>query len=155
MKKEFFSKSPEDTKEIAKKIIEKIPNTKKAKILALTGDLGAGKTNFTQGVGEFLGVKRTITSPTFVLMKKYKVDQEDQKYSNFFHLDCYRIHSKEELLDLGWSEMITKHENLILLEWGERVKDILPEDTVWVIIDTKGKNKRKITVILKEDEPKK
>lgn len=99
---------------------------KGATILAFSGDLGAGKTTTTKEIAKQLGVKERVISPTFVIMKKYKT--KDLKYKNLIHIDAYRLNKSEELLRLGWEEMIANKDNLIIIEWPERVFDCLPKE---------------------------
>jgi len=117
--KKVFKK--ENIKEIAGEIISKISKIKndKAIIVTLSGDLGAGKTTLTKEIAKQLGVKGTIISPTFVIMKIYKT--KNSKFKKLIHLDAYRLNSDEELLKIGWSELIENKDSLILIEWPERV----------------------------------
>ncbi len=130
----FLSKSPTETKKIGKKIAQKRPL-----ILALKGDLGSGKTTFLKGYGQALGVKEKILSPTFLILKKFPIENK-----NFVHIDCYRIKNSKDLLALGFKKMINK--DLIAIEWPERIKDILPENTVFLEFKIIDKNKRKIII---------
>ena len=98
-----------------------------ATVLALHGDLGAGKTTFVQTVGRLLGVQEDITSPTFVVMKKYEINDTWQK---FIHIDAYRLESEEELSVLDLETEISNSENIIFIEWAERVSEILPANTI-------------------------
>jgi tRNA threonylcarbamoyladenosine biosynthesis protein TsaE len=97
-----------------------------AMVLALVGDLGAGKTTFIQTFLKSLGVSRRITSPTFLIMRKYP--------KNLYHIDCYRIKDQQELMVLGFREVIDNHENLVLIEWADKVKNVLPQDSIWIRI---------------------
>ena len=94
-----------------------------ATIIALSGDLGAGKTTFTQYVAQNLGVSETITSPTFVIQKEYNINQHDW-IEKLIHIDAYRLESKSELEYLGWHELIADRNNLIVIEWPEMVDGI-------------------------------
>ena len=93
---------------------------KNALILALSGNLGSGKTTFIQGFLRAAGIRRKITSPTFVLIKNYKIQTEN--YKRVYHIDCYRIKKSKELLDLGLKEILNNPENIVLIEWPERIK---------------------------------
>ena len=108
------------TKEIAKK-------GKKAFVVGLQGDLGSGKTTFTKSVASAFGVEGTVTSPTFVIEKIYKLP-ENSKFSKMVHIDAYRLDTDEELRYLGWEDIIKDPENIIFVEWPEKVKGVLPED---------------------------
>lgn len=103
------------------------PNSDKAKVLGLYGNLGAGKTTFTQATCRYLEISENITSPTFVIMKIYELT--NKKFTHLIHIDAYRLEKSEELLRLGWNEMISDPKNLILIEWPEKVEDIMPEHT--------------------------
>jgi len=104
-------------------------------ILCLEGNLGAGKTTFTQGLLEGLGCEGPFTSPTFVLMKKYQ--------ENIYHLDAYRI-DETNLDDLGWEELISEPKNIIIVEWPERIQKRIPENAQWIKFEWVDENKRVI-----------
>jgi len=120
-----ISESLEETREIAEEVVRKLDLGDRATILALSGDLGSGKTAFSQFVGETLGVGR-MQSPTFVIEKIYPIDYRGFKH--LIHIDAYRLEKHEELLHLGWKEICKEKENLILIEWPERVSEIIPKD---------------------------
>lgn len=107
-------------------VAAKEPSKNNAIVVGLYGDLGSGKTTFTKFIATHLGVEETVTSPTFVIEKIYKLD--NQKFKNLIHIDAYRLESGRELESLGWKEISSNPENLILIEWPERVKEILPEN---------------------------
>ena len=117
-----------DLEKITKNLLSIIKKGVKngATILAFSGDLGAGKTTTTKEIARQLGVKERVISPTFVIMKKYKT--KDLKHKNLIHIDAYRLNKSEELLRLGWEEMIANKNNLIIVEWPERVIECLPKD---------------------------
>jgi len=118
-----------DTQKLAEDFILDIaaPPEGGAAIVGLSGDLGSGKTAFVQSVAAALGVEQTVTSPTFVIEKIYKL--KNQKFEHLIHIDAYRLESGDELLHLGWEEISHNSKNLILIEWPERVHDILPPHT--------------------------
>lgn len=121
----IISKSLEDTAKMAKLFLVnlKAQSSKlKASVILLEGDLGSGKTTFTQALARELGVKNYLTSPTFVLMKKYKVSYPI--FKNLVHIDAYRLNSGADLLNLDWAELIANPDNLIVLEWPEKVADL-------------------------------
>jgi tRNA threonylcarbamoyladenosine biosynthesis protein TsaE len=94
-----------------------------AAVLGLSGDLGSGKTTFVQCLARSLGVTQAITSPTFVIEKVYKLS--GQKFEKLVHIDAYRLENSAELLQLGFAELLRDKNNLIVIEWVERVQDIL------------------------------
>lgn len=133
-------------KERAQEIL-KAPQTERAFIVALQGDLGSGKTTFLQGFAKGLGIKEKILSPTFVIMKKFQFNNLTIKqFNNFYHIDCYRIENPKEILELGFEEIIANPKNIVAIEWADRIKKILPKETLWLKFEFKGKNKRKIVV---------
>ncbi len=99
-----------------------------AAVLALSGDLGAGKTTFTQTLARLLGVTENITSPTFVIMKKYPV--VDDCFRQLIHVDAYRLASPEELRVLGFGAELLDAGNLVVVEWAEKVGTLLPASAV-------------------------
>ncbi|NCP16914.1 tRNA (adenosine(37)-N6)-threonylcarbamoyltransferase complex ATPase subunit type 1 TsaE [Candidatus Kuenenbacteria bacterium CG_4_9_14_3_um_filter_39_14] len=107
-------------------------------VLGLIGELGAGKTQFVKGLAKGLGIKNNISSPTFVLLKKY---------NQLIHIDCYRLSNSEELLDLGWQELVTDKNNIIVVEWADKIRKIMPQDTRWIKFSIgKKDNQRKISI---------
>ena len=100
-------------------------NENEATVIGLQGELGAGKTAFAQAFGKVLGVEENITSPTFVIMNFYKVNWRG--FKKLVHIDAYRLEKEEELLHLGWDELIKDPENIILVEWPERVENLIPK----------------------------
>ncbi|MDO8577386.1 MAG: tRNA (adenosine(37)-N6)-threonylcarbamoyltransferase complex ATPase subunit type 1 TsaE [Candidatus Wildermuthbacteria bacterium] len=127
----FVSNSPSETKGLGSKIaknILKFPFSEHAVVVSLEGDLGSGKTTFAQGFAKGLGIRQKVTSPTFVIMKPYKIP--GAKYKLFYHIDCYRVKKSQELLELGWKDMAANREAIILIEWGNQAKQILPNHTI-------------------------
>ncbi len=123
----YITKSREETKAVAETFLKTFPPQKdRATIVGLYGNLGAGKTTFTQCVAEILGITETVTSPTFIIEKIYKLDH--MRFSHLIHIDAYRLDSSNELLNLGWKEISENPKNLIFIEWPERVGEILPAD---------------------------
>ena len=165
----LISKSISDTQKIAKILVAKLnrkPVKRVATVLALEGELGAGKTVLAKAIAKQLGVKQTITSPTFVLMKQYKVPQranskmqgarERKKESDYLpfafsskllvHIDAYRLKDYRDLELLGIKEILANPENLVLIEWSDRVRKITPKSAIKVHIDHIGESERVIKV---------
>lgn len=141
--KKVLLKNAAATKKFAAKLAKKIISNKSnlqrrtAIIVALIGDLGAGKTTFTQGFAKSLGVKGRIVSPTFLILRAYSLPPSQYKIHNsrfekFYHADCYRIHKSKDLKILGFKEIFKNPENIVLVEWADRIKKILPKDTIWL-----------------------
>jgi len=129
--------------EIAKKVLKNRQN-KKAQILALCGDLGAGKTTFLRGFAKGLGIKERVLSPTFVIFKKFKI--QDSFFNLFYHVDCYRLKDSKDLLGLGFEEFSSNSKNIIAIEWAEIVEDILPENKISIHFEFKDEKRRIITI---------
>ncbi|MFA6476323.1 MAG: tRNA (adenosine(37)-N6)-threonylcarbamoyltransferase complex ATPase subunit type 1 TsaE [Candidatus Paceibacterota bacterium] len=126
----IISKSLNETAQAALTVLKNLkPNKSGATVLLLEGDLGGGKTSFTQALARELGIKNHLTSPTFVLMKSYKIPKEVTErlhlsVKNLVHIDAYRLNSGADLLNLGWVELSSNPDNLIVLEWPEKVVDL-------------------------------
>ena len=138
---EIITQNEKQTKEAGKILGEEILKGENGLIVGLEGELGSGKTTFIQGLAQGLGIKDKITSPTFVIFKKYNILN-----TNFYHVDCYRLENGKDLIDLGFEEISKSKESIVLIEWAEKIKDILPKDTLWISFEYLDKNKRKIVV---------
>jgi len=156
MKSEYFTNSPTQTKKlggvIAKKILQRKAR-KTANVLGLEGDLGGGKTTFLQGFAKGLGIKEKILSPTFIIIKRFKI--KDLRFKNFYHIDCYRIKRPKDILDLGFKKTISDPKNIVAVEWADRIKNILPKNTILVKFEFIDIKRRKITIIMKRQWQKK
>lgn len=142
MEKELYlSSSNEDTQELAQKLIS---NIKPGGVICLYGPMASGKTTFTQAVGRSLGLNR-VTSPTYLIMKEYKlVDHPFLK--RLYHLDLYRIGTSEEIKAFDLEEIWSNPENLVLIEWPEIIKDMLPSRRIDINIKPTSPNERQITI---------
>lgn len=134
MKKTYISKSDKETKKIGEELGKKAKN---GTVVLLKGDLGGGKTTFAQGFAKGLGIREKILSPTFVIMKKFK---------NFYHIDCYRLKGEKDLLELGFEEIIKDKKNIVLVEWPEKAKKIMPKDAINVTFGFVKDKERKIEI---------
>ncbi|MFZ4632218.1 MAG: tRNA (adenosine(37)-N6)-threonylcarbamoyltransferase complex ATPase subunit type 1 TsaE [Patescibacteria group bacterium] len=120
-------------------------NLQGGEALALYGDLGAGKTKFLQGLSKGLGVKSQVNSPTFNILKLYKV-VSNKKIKSFCHIDAYRLHSEKDLLSLGIEEFFEDNENVTAIEWAEKIKKIWPKNTIVIMIKHLSELNREITI---------
>ena len=145
---EFITRSAEETQDIDKKIIKKLISQPRlgALVLALSGELGAGKTTFIQGLARILGVKGKILSPTFVIMKYFALPK-NKYFINFYHFDAYRLTGEKDLISLGGEEILKNKNNLVVIEWPEKIKNILPQDAVWLNFEHLGEDKRRIKIL--------
>lgn len=132
-KKIYQTNSAGETRKLGGMLARKISRG----IIALEGNLGSGKTTFIQGFAKGLGIKEKITSPTFVILKNFK---------NFYHIDCYRIQTPEEILSIGFKEIISNPNNIVAIEWPEKIKKILPKNIIKIKFKFIDKNTRKIII---------
>lgn len=150
MQKEFITQNFKETKKLGKLLASELSG---GEVICLSGELGAGKTTFTQGLLEGLGAEKPYTSPTFVVMKHYKISNKSKnsirqpadKIQNIYHIDAYRI-SEKDLLNLGWEEIISGENNVSIVEWADRVKKIIPKRAIWINFEWLDENRRKVSV---------
>lgn len=159
--KTFVSNNTEESKKFAQDFAEEILAGKRARkgalVLALMGELGSGKTAFAQNFAEALGVEEKIKSPTFIIMRKHEIRNQKSetnsklqnqkiktKFKYFYHFDVYRIHNEKEILNLGWEEIISNPENIVLVEWADKIEKILPKNCIKINFKHLAGNKREI-----------
>jgi len=101
--------------------------------------LGSGKTTFVQGLAKGLGIEKKIISPTFILMRTY---------GNLYHVDLYRLEGNvaEEAKNLGLTDIWGKKDNIVVIEWAEKIKEIIPKKAKWIKFENIGEDERKITI---------
>ena len=135
--------------DIANSLLEKAikSKSKTATIIALHGELGAGKTTLTKEIGKVLGIKVNINSPTFVIMKKYKINS-NKNFKFLIHIDAYRLNGSQELLNLGWQELFENKNNLIILEWPDRVPECLNGNICKVQLTHKDDKTRELEILV-------
>lgn len=122
--------------EAARFVTGLVPRVDRATVVALSGELGAGKTAFVKGIAKALGVAEHVTSPTFVIMKIY--DLEGQKYDRLIHIDAYRLKGEHHLNVLGWKDLIADPKNLICMEWPEQAEGAIPSSALRVAFRYSG-----------------
>jgi len=159
MKLKHLTTTPFQTKKLGEILAKKFLKTKLKKtalVIGLEGNLGGGKTTFLQGFAKGLGIKKRILSPTFIIVKRFQVS--GFRFQYFYHIDCYRIQKLKEILDLGFKKIISNPQNIVAIEWADRIRKILPRETFWIsfeftttksIYRTKSninQNTRKITI---------
>lgn len=111
-------------------------------IVCLSGDLGAGKTAFTQGIGAGWGASEAVTSPTFTLVHEHRRVRDEQR---LYHVDCYRLHGDTDALGIGLEEMFHS-DSVTVMEWPENVRDVLPKEVLWISFSIIGDTERQITL---------
>lgn len=149
MKKENITSSSVQTKKLGEKFAKEIlknRSKKKSFIIGLEGELGGGKTTFIQGFAKGLGIKEKILSPTFVIIKRFQLNNLTIKqFNNFYHIDCYRIERPKELLILGFKEIISNPKNIVVIEWANKIKKIMPKHTFGIKFELIDEKRRRIT----------
>ena len=138
--REYKVNSPAETQKIATQLAKKL---KGGELLALSGNLGAGKTLFIQALAKALGVKEKITSPTFVLMKVYDIKHKHAR--KFVHVDCYRLTGHEDLFGIGLGDYLNYDTVIVAIEWADKIAN-LPDRTIKINMELSGDNKRKISI---------
>lgn len=132
----FISNSEQDTINFAKDFAK---NLKKGDIVVLTGELGCGKTKFTQGVLSYFGLENEISSPTFTI-----VNEHHKANISIFHFDVYRLEDIDEFYAMGGEEYFEK--GICIIEWGEQIEEILPKGYTKITFSKLDDNKRKLKI---------
>lgn len=154
---EIITKSAKETQKIGSDFIANLKRPvapKHAFIIALEGNLGSGKTTFIQGLAMGLKIQENVLSPTFLILKQFSLNNKNYSakgglalgWKNFYHIDAYRLKNPEELLELGFKDLLNNSENIIVIEWADKIKKILPKNILWIKFKNLGKNKRGITI---------
>jgi len=140
-----ITKTQQETRTFGEKLVSNLIKKKLNKpiIIALQGELGTGKTQLCKGIAKRLGVKQEVLSPTFIICREYKLTQD---FDKLFHMDIYKLANAQELLDLGFREMLKGH-NLIVIEWAEKASKIIKEMNkeafiVWINMYHKSETER-------------
>lgn len=146
---EIITSSIGETQEFAQKILEGLHGEN---VIALFGDLGAGKTTFSQGIGKALGIARHLQSPTFTIVKVYDVTSH-KDFKTLQHIDLYRLETPSQVKGIGITDLINDKESLVLIEWAEKMGSLLPKKRIEVHMEYIDDTKRKLIVKrINEDE---
>lgn len=150
MQTEFITEKKEETKKLGKLLAQELHG---GEVICLFGELGAGKTTFTQGLLEGLEAEKPYTSPTFVVMKEYirkrTIRQLADKFPisnkirNIYHFDAYRVEA-EDIMSLGWEEITENPSNICIVEWADKLEKIIPERAIWIGFEWLDEKRRKI-----------
>lgn len=135
----YITNSREETLLLGEKLAQTLDLGKR---IFFYGNLGGGKTTFIQGMAKGLGIKRRIISPTFIILRHYLLEK-----GNFYHIDLYRTQSNMDLLGIGIDEILKDKDNIIAVEWSEKITDFLPEKRIEVHLKYLAENKREIKII--------
>lgn len=138
----MISKSPQETIEYGRKFAQ---NLKGGGVIGLKGELGSGKTTFIKGIAEGLKVQETITSPTFVILKTYPA-KIGQKKIELVHFDCYRLQSIDDAKSVGLEDYLGRQDIIMVIEWPEKIRQILPQQTIYINFKHQTPNKREISI---------
>lgn len=128
----------------------------RATVVGLSGDLGSGKTAFTKCLASALGITDVVTSPTFILEKVYIIPRGSvvgERFTKLIHIDAYRLHSADEMRALDWEAILSDEHNLVLLEWPEQVKEVLPKDITMLSFEYVDEGVRRVSGALAENNP--
>jgi tRNA threonylcarbamoyladenosine biosynthesis protein TsaE len=143
-----FCNSVKETKTFAEELSKKI---KQGQVVALIGDLGSGKTTFSQGFAKGLGIDQHVGSPTFKLVSEY-----NGSYLDLYHVDCYRLNNFEEFLNLGGENLLLPNNGITLIEWADIIQELLPQETIEIkfsrVKDNPNKRLLRINGILDSNE---
>ena len=140
---EIFAQTPRDTVELAQSIAKKLlPHD----VIALTGDLGSGKTFFTSALANALGIKKRVQSPTFVLVREYFDQSVPYDIKKIYHIDLYRLENEPEVVDLDLESFFEDEKAITVIEWPEIAKTLLPPQTIHIKFEQISENERKIYV---------
>ena len=141
--KQYTTNSPEQTQRAGCEIIEMLIG-QGIRVVGLYGDLGAGKTQFVKGVAQCLGVEQVVNSPTFLIMKKYPTTHPNISF--LYHFDCYRIENTQEMFLFNFNDIIQQNNSLVLIEWADKIKNLLPKNTANIQFEVAGENVRELRV---------
>lgn len=146
---ELISKNEGETRKIGKTIAELIlRGIFKTNTIILTGKLGSGKTTFLKGFASRISRQLKIISPTFIIIRSFnlKKSPKNQRFKKFYHIDLFRIRKNQEIQALGLSQILSNPENLVAIEWGERLKNLLPANSLQIVFKIISNTKRLIII---------
>ena len=132
----YISHSEKETEKLGEEFASKVG---KGTVLAMYGDLGAGKTAFVRGLARGMGLTARVSSPTFTIVNEYCGERE------LIHFDMYRLGSADELFDIGWEDYL-KRSAVLVVEWSENISDAYYGDEIVLRIEKLGDNERRITI---------
>ena len=143
---EIILKSLKDTQKLAYDLAAKIASVPGPAVIALYGDLGSGKTAFLQFFARALGVREKVLSPSFLIVKTFRLPKKTKGFKFLVHIDTYRIKTAKELISLGLKDILRDQESIVAIEWPEKISRYLPANTIKIKFEVAGKKERRITV---------
>ncbi len=111
-------------------------------LICLCGELGAGKTTFASGIGSGWGAREIVNSPTFVFVNEYS----DSRGRRLYHIDAYRLRDAADSQSIALDDLLGDPHGAVMIEWAERVKDVLPQDCLWIELATIDDQSRRIKI---------
>ncbi len=141
--KKIITKKPEETSAAGEELARYLAGREGSRVVCLYGELGAGKTTFTQGFARGLGITSRLLSPTFIIVRRYQILRKE---NYLYHVDLYRLHSVTELAGLGIGEIFTDSASYTVIEWAERLGGLLPNDRIDVRFEVTDDGKHVITI---------
>ena len=143
---EVVCNSVQETKKIASILSKKF---QKGQVIALNGDLGSGKTTFSQGIAKGLDIEQHVGSPTFKLVSEYVGE-----VLKLYHVDCYRLNNYNEFLNLGGENLLLPDNGITLIEWANIIQELLPENVIEIVFSrVKGEPDKRLLTIRGMDQP--
>jgi tRNA threonylcarbamoyladenosine biosynthesis protein TsaE len=139
----ILTQSAGQTLDVAKKFAGQL---KGGQVIGLIGQLGAGKTVFVSGLAAGLGLKQRLTSPTFVLMKLYRLKNKNRPLKMLAHIDAYRLTKTKQLEAIGADEYFKRPDTVTVIEWADKIKKVLPKQTKYIKIEHRGIKQRIINL---------
>lgn len=139
--KQVITNNATETKELGKALVKDIHG---GDCIFLYGELGAGKTTFTQGIAEGLGIRQRVISPTFIIVREYALKVPHIKF--FYHIDLYRISGEQDIKTLGLDEIINNKDSIVIIEWPQKLGEFLPKGQWSIYLEAMPADKRKIII---------
>lgn len=147
MAKSYRTRNVKETRALARALASEVLRTRRgasALTIALVGALGAGKTTFVQSFVRALAIKQRVTSPTFLIIRRFPISKKGSVFSNVFHIDAFRARMRD-MKALGAEDILHNPGNIVLVEWADRIRAIIPKGAIWVLFEHDGERERHIT----------
>jgi tRNA threonylcarbamoyladenosine biosynthesis protein TsaE len=142
----FITSSFAQTQKIGEDMAKELKGRSGPQVICLHGNLGSGKTTFTQGFARGFEITNKIISPTFIIMRSYQIKGRTQ-LSYLYHVDLYRTHTARDVVEIGLLEIMKDPENIVLIEWAEKIQELLPEKKRDIYFEYYEEEKRKILIV--------
>lgn len=139
----IITNSVQETHALAREVAEQV---RRGGVICLSGDLGSGKTTFTQELAKTLGVKRNVNSPTFLVVRSYRLAESEQAAKVLYHVDLYRLNSEQEIEEIGLTDMLADTEAVVVIEWSEKLGSLRPKKRIDIHFEYLEEKKRRIKI---------